>query len=266
MARARALIRPVRTSGALIVNPRPKRNPKGRATKRKAPRLLINRKRRSVKRKSSRRRARRNPLAIRTNRRHYGALAIRTKVNGRKRHRKASHKRHRRARKNPLMIRVKRNGKRRHAKRNPSFGGFKVKGKGIMASLTGFLAPAGFGALATEPLIMVADLMARYLPTVPTSLVYAGAGVLTGTGILMLPVGSADQRQKLAIAAASAGGAIGYFHWRTGQDGAIAGSMGSVRALGYSSPVDFLAGPSNYAGYGPEAVYPLDRELQYSMS
>jgi len=262
MARARALIRPVRTSGALIVNPRPKRNPKGRATKRKAPRLLINRKRRSAKRKSSRRRARRNPLAIRTNRRHYGALAIRTKVNGRKR--KASHKRHRRARKNPLMIRVKRNGKRRLHKNG--FSGFKVKGKGIMASLTGFLAPAGFGALATEPLIMVADLMARYLPTVPTSLVYAGAGVLTGTGILMLPVGSADQRQKLAIAAASAGGAIGYFHWRTGQDGAISGSMSSVRALGYASPVDFIAGPSNYAGYGPEAVYPLDRELQYSMS
>lgn len=262
MARARSLIRPVRTSGALIVNPRRKHRKNKGAARRKAPKLLVNRRHRKA-RKGSKSRRRRNPLAIRVTRRR-NPLAIRVtrrrnplaiRANGKK-HRKHRRKAHRR---NPLAIRMKRNGYhgRKMVRRN---GAYAVKAKGLMGKASALLAPAGFGAIVTEPLLMVADLMAKYLPTVPTSLVFAGSGVVTALGIMMLPVGSQSTREKAAVAAASAGGALGYFHWRTGQDAPIAASMSGVRALGYSSPVEFLAGPS-FAGMGPEAVYPLDRSM-----
>lgn len=257
MARARALIRPVKTSGALIVNPKRKnrkhrKNGASRRSKHRAPRLLANRRHRHRKNKARKasRRHRKNPLAIRVRRNRYAGLAIRTNPKRRKAHRK-----HRR---NPLAIRVRRNGKHR---RNPSY---SLSGKGIGKQIAAFLWPAGFGAAATEPLLMVADLAARYFPTLPTSAVYAGAGVITGVGILMVPVGSKEMREKLAIGAASAGGALGYFHWRTNMDAPVAASMSGIRQLGYASPVDLLTGPSaRLGGFGPEMVQPMGRQFRY---
>lgn len=245
---------PYRTVGALVVNPRRKsvRRRKVKASRRRARKnpLLVrankrrskvraNSKRRVSKRRNTRRRARRNPLLVRT-------------ANPRKRRnsRRRSH-----ARRNPLLIRA--NSRRRSSRRraNPHRrrhlarrrnSGSRSSGLaamlkkipllgGVLSSMVGLVLPAALGAVSVEPTMLAAKFLGSYVPSMPSTLFYPGVGLLLAA--LIKGVGgrfmSAQLVDKLAVAAASAGGAVGYYKWRTGQESDMAGEMGLLEYAGY---------------------------------
>lgn len=248
MARVKRRLRarypnPIRTTGALIINPRKRR--KARVTKRRNALLVrANRKRRVVRRK-------RNPLLVRANRAHRRS---RRRVMNRRRNplyarvgianprRRRSMRRHRNSlytRVNRRMVNRRHRRVRRH--RNPS-GVAKIPlVGGVLASVIGMIGPALFGAVSVEPTMMAAKYLGPYVPSVPTSVFYPVAGLLLA-GIVKAfgpKLMSKDLADKFAVACASAGGAVGYYKWRTSQDQEVAAEAGMLeyagaRVAGYS--------------------------------
>lgn len=248
---------PYRTVGALVVNPRRKsvrrrkvkanrrrvrKNPLlVRANRKRVRRVAVKSNRRRVARKSSRRRVRKNPLLVRT-------------ANPRKR--RSNRRRHSVRRRNPLLIRAnsRRRVSRRHranphrrrhlARRRNS--GSRSSGLaamlkkipllgGVLSSMVGLVFPAALGAVSVEPTMLAAKFLGKFVPSMPSTLFYPGVGLLLAA--LIKGVGgrfmSAQLVDKLAVAAASAGGAVGYYKWRTGQESDMAGEMGLLEYAGY---------------------------------
>lgn len=224
----------LRTFGALTVNPRKRR------TKRRLGALTVNPRRRRTKRRLSGLRA--NPRRKRV----YG----RARRNPRRKAR--SKVRVLRLRSNPRRHKRRKNPHgRRRARRNPA-GLSKIPVIGpLLASFASFLPHAVFGAISVEPTMAVASLVGRFAPGLPASATYALAGSIAAAGISMLPFGSRDLRAKLAIAAASAGGGIAYYKWRSGQDTDAGSEMHGLMMAGYGGPMGLLtATPNAFAGAG----------------
>lgn len=100
---------------------------------------------------------------------------------------------------------------------------------GLLGSAFGFLPFAAFGALGTEPILWAASGIGRFLPGIPTSLLYALSGTAIAAAVAsFLPGVSPETRKKLAIAVASAGGGIAYYKWRTGEDTDAATEIGAL--------------------------------------
>lgn len=262
--RRRARKNPFRTVGALIVNPRKRRTRrKAKANRRRVRKnpLLVranrrrrsrkvsarpNRRRRVVARSNRRRRARKNPLLVRANPRRRRS----------RRHVRANSRRrsHRRVRRNALLVRTNRrrshrrrprHNRRRHSLRvrrnSGAVGGIQAMLRkipllgGVLSSMVGLVMPAALGALSVEPTMQAARLLGGYVPQMPSTLFYPAVGLLIaavvkGFGGKFM---SAQLVDKLAVAAASAGGAVGYYKWRTGQESDMAGELGLLDYAGF---------------------------------
>ena len=127
--------------------------------------------------------------------------------------------------------------RRKYARRR---NGLKSTASGLFASLMALAPQSVFGALSVEPTLAVAQIAARYFPGMSTTWLYPVSGLLTATAIkLLLPkLGvSKTLADQLAIATASAGGAVGYYKFRTGQACDSATEMAGLVLSGHGSPV-----------------------------
>lgn len=88
----------------------------------------------------------------------------------------------------------------------------------VLANAAALLMPAGLGALAIEPVMAIVKLASPYVPMMPASMFYAVAGLLLGGVVQLLPFGSSQLREKVALAIVSASGGVAYYKFRTGQD------------------------------------------------
>lgn len=293
MARRVARSAPIRTMGTLLINPRKRKsNPRKKAAsttatttsrrrRRRKPaargagtlriklRTVNPRKRRAVKRRSSARRRRVNPRAKRAR--------VRASRPTYFRKRRASRKKngyHRKRKLNPR--RRRRNGAKM---RKAASGLRKIPFIGApLAAAVGLVPSAIFGALVVEPMIMVSQLIARYIPAVPSSAVYAVGGLVLG-GLVheFMPFVKPSTRRDLAIASATAGSAIAFYKVRTGTDMAVADEMGTLLIQGLGNPVVnalqgadgmgellALSGAPVYGEAGPMAVYPMGAAGTYA--
>lgn len=281
MARRRTRRNPVRTTGALIINPRGrKRRTNRRRTRRNALQIRTNRKRRT-----NRRRTRRNALQIRTNRRRT------TRRNRRRTTRRNTRARRRNTRSRRRNTRARRrNGTRRGMRRRTARRAYMKRRNrrktrrnaasmlkkipligGALANMVSLAPTALFGAVAVEPTMMAVKLLGRYVPNMPAPLFYALGGLLVAAVIKskFIPL-APSTKDKLAIAAASAAGGVAYYKFRTGGAAeSTSDEMGALELRGYSGPFGMLelrgahdmmgyhTGMSGYGDYGPAAVMPL---------
>jgi len=287
---------PIRTTGALIINPRRrKRRTTKRRTRRNALQIRKNTRRRSTRRRSTRR----NTLQIRKNRRRRSTRkgmvrrtarrAYKPRRRARRRRRNGTRRGMRRKTAARAYTRRRRNGKRR-SRRTYMKRRRNSRAKDMIAKLSdrlakipvlgGFLsfAPyAGAAALMVEPVMWLHQALGRYAPNFPAPLFYGATGLIAA-GLIkilhkmvfskMISVYTAD---KLAVAAASAGGAIAYYKFRSQGNtvDSVAEEMGALELRGFSGPMGLLelrgwggtqssmAGYGNYGDYGPAAVMPL---------
>lgn len=166
-------------------------------------------------------------------------------------------------------------------RRNP--GGMLAK-LPVVGSFFGFLAPAGFGAISVWPTLKVVEMAERYFPSMRADVAFAVSGVAMGALVQAIggkiPVVS-KYKSQLAIAFASAGGAVAAYKYLTGAGGGtvaaekakagfygappMAGNWAGPEGLGDTGYVVHPATAMSYAGmpYGEiEASYqdasPLD--------
>ena len=252
---------PIRTTGALIINPRRRKRTNRRRTRRNALQIRSNR-RRSTRRNTRRRRntrARRRNGTRRGMRRKTARRAYSRRRNGtrkgmrRRTARRAYAKRRnrRKTRKNMGTM----------LKKIPLIGG-------ALSSMVSLAPTALFGAVMVEPTMMAAKLLGRYVPNLPAPLFYAFAGLVVAAIVKskFIPL-APSTKDKLAIAAASAAGGVAYYKFRTsgGAPESTAEEVGALELRGYSGPFGMLelrgnsgfSGASAYGEYGPAAVMPL---------
>lgn len=217
-------------------------NPRRRMHARRNPLYL-----RTNPRRRMRRNARRNPLFMRTN-------PLFLKTNPRKR------RKSRKSRRNGFSL----------FKRNPA-GGMLAKIPVIgptLAAASTFLMPGAFGAVAVEPVMMVATFAAPYLPAaMPFSLTIAAAGVALAAVIKKFGPFSDATNTSLAIAAASGSGAIAYWTWRNGDDAPVKEKIGALIIAGYGSPLaGAIMGDANLGSLISAASYGSYGDYGYSQS
>lgn len=283
---------PQRAKGAVLINPRPKRsstrsarlkalfggvakrrkrNPsrRRRAARKPLGELIVNpRRRRRVARKATRRVRRRNPsrrVARKARRKHpvrRRRAAVRRRNPRRRIRRSIARGSIVRTRKNPRRrssVRRRNPMRRKYARRR---NGLKSSASGLFASLMALAPQSVFGALSVEPTLAVAQIAARYWPGLSTTWLYPLSGLVTATALkLLLPKLGVSRAlaDQLAIATASAGGAVGYYKFRTGQSGDSATEMAGLVLSGHGSPVaglvlgdsglGELVAMSGYGGY-----------------
>jgi len=254
---ARRRHNPIRTTGALVVNPKRRRRkakaaaPKRRRARRAAPKRRRAR-RAAAPRANRRRRARANPRkkAAATKRRYKKARRIRS-------HGKAlrlvvlpnplrvNRRRRSKARRNPLRVNRRRRSSHRSNplyRQNSMIGGLMapiqrmVSGLpvvgGFLSSVLGFAGPALFGALGVEPTIQFARYFGPYVPMIPTSIFYPLAATIVAAIVHQFAPVSPEMKKNLAIAIASGGGAVGYYKWRTGSDAEVIAEAGMLEMSG----------------------------------
>jgi hypothetical protein len=275
MARKRARrLNPIRTTGALIVNPR-KKKAKARKT-RKHNSLLVRANRRRKARKANplkiRANGRRRKVARKSNRKHSSvklranrkrrvsrrknSLVIRSNPRRRKSRRKVAR------RSNSLVIRANRRRKssrklnRRRNSARSSGGSFLDKALspvqrlvakfplvgGFLSSAVGLLAPAGLGAVSVEPTMLAAKYLGKYVPNLSASVFYPAVGLLLAALVKSTSFLGKNFHDKLAVAVAAAGGAVGYYKYRSGQDSSMAGELGALEMAGYMIEGETMAG------------------------
>ena len=219
-----------RSLGELVINPRPKR----RRARRNPSRTGATRRRRALRRnpRSKRRLANPRRRALRRNPRRKArrtiarGSVIRTRRNPRRR----SSVRRRAMRRNP---------RRSYRRRRNGMSKIPVVG-GILSTLASLVPQGVFGALSVEPTLFVAQLASRYFPNMSTTALYPLSGLVVGTAFakLLPKLGfSARTAEQLAIATVSAGGAVGYYKWRTGQSTEAVNEMAGLVMAGYGSPL-----------------------------
>jgi len=296
MARRRTRRNPVRTTGALIINPRRRRRNKSRRTRRNALQIRTNRKRRTNTRR--RRRNVATNLQIRKNRRRSRRRNTRSRRrNTRARRRNGTRKGMRRKTARRAYSR-RRNGTRKGMRRRTARRAYMKRRNrrktrknmasmlkkipligGTLAHMASLAPTALFGAVMVEPTMMAAKLLGRYVPNLPAPLFYAIAGLLVAAVVKskFIPL-APSTKDKLAIAAASAAGGVAYYKFRTsgGAPETTAEEVGALELRGYSGPFGLLElrgngmhsshsmsgmhsshSMSGYGDYGPAAVMPL---------
>lgn len=214
---AKLLRNPIRTTGALLINPRRKRKKAHGRRRRNGGRLgallLTNPRRRRKSRRSSSRRhnphvkgysrkahrvkahsvraynrkARKGRSRRRRNPSRRGGMFRRFRMNPRRRYASRRRTSARRYRHNPHASivnprRHKARSRRRVAfrRRNPAMGKGLAKIPVIgplLASMIGVVGPAAFGAVGVEPILAVSQLAARYAPNLPTTALYPLSGL-----------------------------------------------------------------------------------------
>ena len=280
---------PIRTTGALIINPRRrKRRTTKRRTRRNALQIRKNTRRRTTKRRRS---TRRNTLQIRKNRRRRSTrrrtTARRRRRNGTKRgmRRKTARRAYSRRRNGTRKGQRRRTARRAYMKRRRN-----TRAKDMISKLSnklakipvlgGFLSFAPYGAAAAlmvEPVMMLQQVLGRYVPNMSAPLFYGAAGMVAA-GLIKIAHKmflkkfiSAYTADKLAVAAASAGGAIAYYKFRSqgNTSDTVAEELGALELRGFSGPLGMLelrgfggfggshSHMSGYGDYGPAAVMPL---------
>lgn len=260
MARRRNRRRnPIRTTGALVINPRRSNRRRNRRTRNRRTNRKTNRRRNAKRSKASYRKAalkgwrkRRNPgrrrnTRRRNTRRRNSKLTIKRRFN---RRRKATK---RRTRKAPVVRyryrNRRRNGRRRNTRRrNPGMvtslqrmvNKIPVVG-GLLSSMVGFAAPAVAGAVMVEPAMLLAKFVGPYVPMVSTPLFYAGIGLVLGALVMRFAPLSPANKRLLATSVASGMGAIAYYKWRMGEDSVVAEEAGMLEMRGVGAWADGLA-------------------------
>jgi hypothetical protein len=267
----------LKTTGALLVRPNPK---KRRSRRRRNPVLtrLSNPKRRHnrkhVMKRANRKVARksfaklisalrkRNPLAIRANaRRRRNPLFMRS---------------------NPLFVRsnplfMRKNGmKKRHnrAKRhNPAFAGLftkvatMVKGLPVvgpfLASAISMGGTAVLGAVAVEPTLMLAKFVGPYFPSVSTTVFYplVALGLAAAVKNYLSGVLGDKMADDFALAIASAGAAVAYYKFRTGSDSDVQSEAAGLEvAAPLAGIADLAGGMAGFAGGEAYRVVPFQQQ------
>jgi len=249
-----------RPLGAIIVNPA-KKNPlavrvnsgakKKRKTRSKARKnslavrrnslaVKVNRKRRSARKtKSNRARARKNPY-VKLNR-----------AKGRSRARKNPYTRLRFNRKNPVDATMQ--------KASKQIGSIPVVG-GFLLGTVSLVIPAALGAVSVEPTMRLASVIGDKFPQLQTSWFYPLVG-LGLAGIIKAGSSMVDSKDlksaldKLAVAVAAGGGAVGYYKYRTGTDVSVKTEMGLLAMASGDLEEDL---GSEYGDGAYSRVVPLD--------
>ncbi len=277
---------PIRTTGALIINPRRrKRRTTKRRTRRNALQIRKNTRRRTTKRRRS---TRRNALQIRKNTRRRSTrrrTTARRRRNGTKRgmRRKTARRAYSRRRNGTKRGMRRRTARKAYMKRRRN-----TRTKDMISKLSnklakipvlgGFLSFAPYGAAAAlmvEPVMMLQQVLGRYVPNMSAPLFYGAAGMVAA-GLIKIAHKmflkkfiSAYTADKLAVAAASAGGAIAYYKFRSqgNVSDTVSDEMGALELRGFSGPLGLLEfrgfggghtqHMAGYGDYGPAAVMPL---------
>ena len=268
---------PIRSTGALIINPRRRRTTRRRATtkrrntatrrrtttrrKRPAARrrngLVIRRntRKRATTRRRTTTRRRRNPVRRRaTTRRRRPARRRNSRlvVNRRRRNprRRATARRRNPVRRRRASTKRRSNPRRRVAKRrNSALGGLKKTLKkipligGVLASMIGFAAPAAVGAVAVYPTMFAAKMLGKFAPNLNASAFYAGAGLLVAAVFAKFAPKTimGFSRTNLATAIASAAGGVAAYKWLSGQDTSMAAETAGLSMSGFAGWGDGMA-------------------------
>ena len=77
--------------------------------------------------------------------------------------------------------------------------------------------PAAFGAISIEPVMFGLKYAGHYLPPGLQKVSFTIGGMIMGALVKRFMPGSAEVRKQFAVAIATAGGAIDYYRWKTGQ-------------------------------------------------
>lgn len=135
------------------------------------------------------------------------------------------------------------------------FGKFPLVG-GLLASIVGLVLPAGLGALSVAPTAYLAKMLAPYIPGFPSVAFYPAVGLLLAALVEKFAPLDAPMRRNIAVAMASAGGAVGYYKYITGQTHEVAGELGMLEGYGAygeglaSEVVPFGDGSESWGDYG----------------
>ena len=288
-AKRRTRRNPIRTTGALIINPRRKRRTTKRRTRRNALQIRKNTRRRTTKRRRS---TRRNALQIRKNTRRKSTRRRSTRRRTTARRRRNGTKRGMRRKTARRAYSRRRNGTRKGMRRRTARKAYmkrrrNTRAKDMISKLSNklakipvlgsFLSFAPYGAAAAlmvEPVMLLQQVLGRYVPNMSAPLFYGAAGMVAA-GLIKLAHKmflkkfiSAYTADKLAVAAASAGGAIAYYKFRSqgNTSDTVAEELGALELRGFSGPLGMLelrgfggshSHMSGYGDYGPAAVMPL---------
>jgi hypothetical protein len=77
--------------------------------------------------------------------------------------------------------------------------------------------PAAFGAISIEPVMFGLKYAGNYLPKGLQKVSFTIGGMVMGALVKRFMPGSAEVRKQFAVALATAGGAVDYYRWKTGQ-------------------------------------------------
>lgn len=282
MARRRTRRNPIRTTGALIINPRRRRRrpTKRRRTRRNALQIRSNRRRRTRRnalqiRTNRRRRSTRKGMVRRTARRAYrprrrnrrtrrrgGRLSTvrrrrNTRAGGRRKTARRAYRRNRRRAMRGMYAKRRNRRRRRNTARD-----FISRTSASLAKipiLGGFLsfAPyAAIGAIALEPVMILHQALGSYFKNLPSPLFYGLCGILVAGAIKLLgSIGPVKKMispytvDKLAIAAASAAGGVAWYKFRGYNGETVSEEMSGLEIRGYSSPLGLLE-LRGFSGFG----------------
>jgi hypothetical protein len=89
--------------------------------------------------------------------------------------------------------------------------------------------PAVFGAISIEPVMFGLKYAGHYLPAGLQKVSFTIGGMIMGALVKRFLPGSAEVRKQFAVAIATAGGAIDYYRWKTGQ-GTVAAMTAAEKA------------------------------------
>ena len=234
------------TTGALLINPRKRRRPtKRKPTKRKntrrvrkatgrttaAKRSTAAKKAAATRRRNAAARSRAAKKAAATRRRNGTKTGMRRRTA-----RKAYAKRRTNGTKTGMRRRTarkayaKRRPVRKAARRNPrrknpnmitglsqSVKGIPVIG-GFASDAVALGIPALFGAISIEPVMMGLKFGGQYIPAPLQKMSFTIGGLVMGALVKNLKfIGTPELRKQFAVAVATAGGAVDYYRWKTGQ-------------------------------------------------
>jgi len=123
-----------------------------------------------------------------------------------------------------------------------------------LAQMVGFAPQAVFGAITVEPSLQLLKQFGRYLPVPVQAFNFTIAGTVMGVLIGYIPskMLKSGLKKQLAIAAATAGGAIDYYRWRTDQS-----TVDDMEAQGVDGFGDYgaLLTTAGYGGLLPVGGY-----------
>lgn len=239
------------TSGALLINPR-KRRRKAKSSSRKR-KTTTRRKNTAAKRSTAAKKAaatrRRNAMARSRAAKKAAATRRRNAVHSTRkrtvnRRRNGTHKGMKRktARRAYMKTNRRRNPVRR--RNTAALAGIQQSVKkvpvvgGMLSDVVGLGIPAAFGAISILPIEMGLKAGGRFLPPMLQKVSFTIGGLVMGALAKRFLPATAATRDKIAVALATAGGAVDFYRMRTGQ-GTVAG-MEAAETAGFGAELGEL--------------------------